>query len=89
MKPALPWVICAIVSLLLLVIFGSGRALIIFGIFALINASFALGGRAFGWRYNQSREVAKSDARPFLLPSLVSLVTLGVICLIQLFLHPR
>ena len=53
MKPALPWVICAIGTLLLLVLFGSGRAMIIFDIFAYGNVMFALGGRAFGWRYNK------------------------------------
>ena len=58
--------------------------MVIFSILTLVNASFALGGRAFGWRYNKSREVAKSDARPFLLPSLVFLVILGVICLIRI-----
>jgi hypothetical protein len=63
--------------------------MVIFGILAFGNAMFALGGRAFGWRYNKSREVAKSDARQFLLPSLVFLVILGVIVLIQLFLFPR
>ncbi len=86
MKPPLPWVICAIGSVLLLVLFGSGRAIIIGGIFAYGNAMFALGGRAFGWRYNKSREVAKSDARQFLLPSLVFLAILGLIYLIQIFL---
>jgi hypothetical protein len=88
-KPALPWIFCAIGSLLLLILFGSGRALIIAGIFACFNAMFALGGRAFGWRYNKSREVAKSDARQFLPPSLVFLVILGVIVLMQFFLSPR
>jgi hypothetical protein len=63
--------------------------MVIAGILALINASFALGHRAFGWRYNQSREVAKKDARPFLLPSLVFWVILCVVTLIQLFLSPR
>ncbi len=63
--------------------------MVIFGILASLNASFALGGRAIGWRYNKSREVAKSDARQFLLPSLVFLVILGVIVLIRLFLFPR
>jgi hypothetical protein len=73
----------------LLLLFGSGRAMVLFGILAYGNALFALGGRAFGWRYNRSREVAKSDARQFLLPSLVFLVILCVIWLIQRFLFPR
>ncbi len=63
--------------------------MVIFGILAFGNVMFALGGRAFGWRYNKSREVAKSDARQFLMPSLVFLVILGVICLIRVFLFPR
>jgi hypothetical protein len=89
MKPALPWIVCAIVSLLLLWLFGSGRAMVIAGILAYGNVMFALGGRSFGWRYNKSREVAKSDARQFLLPSLVSFAILGLICLKQIFLSPR
>jgi hypothetical protein len=84
MKRVLPWVICATGSLLLLVLFGSGRATIIFGILAYGNVMFALGGRAFGWRYNKSREVAKSDARLLLLPSLVCLGALCAIWLVKL-----
>ena len=89
MKPALPWVICAIGSLLLLGSLGSGRAMIIAGILTLFNASFALGLGGFGWRSTKSRSVRKDNARQFLLPSLVFLVILCVICVIQLFLSPR
>lgn len=89
MKPALPWVICAIGSLLLLVLFGSGRAMIIVGILALVNASVALGLGGGGWHTTESRAVVKNNARQFLLPSLVFLFILCVICLIQLFLSPR
>src|SRR5271166_1893161 len=90
-KPALPWVICAIGSLLLLVLFGSGRAMVMAGILALVNALVAL-GLGGGWRTTRSRAVAKNNARQFLLPSLVFLVILCVIGLIrihQLFLSPR
>ncbi len=92
MKPALPWVTCAIGSLLVLVLFGSGRAMVIAGILALVNASVALGLGGGGWHTTKSRAVVKNNARQFLLPSLVFLVILCVIGLIrihQLFLSPR
>ena len=89
MKPALPWVICAIGSLLLLVLLGSGRAMVIAGILALVNASVALGLGGGGWHTSKSCAVAKNNAGQFLLPSLVVLVILCVIGLIQLFLSPR
>ncbi len=92
MKPALPWVICAIGSLLMLVLLGSGRAMIMAGILASVNALVALGLGGGGWRTTKSRAVVKNNARQFLLPSLVFLVILCVIVLIrihQLSLSPR
>ena len=92
MKPALPWVICAIGSLLMLVLLGSGRAMIMAGILASVNALVALGLGGGGWRTTKSRAVVKNNARQFLGPSLVFLVILCVIGLIrihQLSLPPR
>src|SRR5579864_6484859 len=78
-----PWIVCLVVSVLLLFFLPLKLAWGIAMVLALANLFTALGGGgAVGWHSASFRENERRDSRQFLLPSAVSVATLYLVYLI-------
>lgn len=71
MKPAIPWLTCAIGSLLLLIFFGIHTAYKAGSVLVVINLATFLPGLPIGFSTAASRARDRAWSRGFVLPSIV------------------
>jgi hypothetical protein len=78
-KPMMPWLICFIGSLLILLVFGLDHAFKAGGVLAPINSAAFLPGNPIEFSTAASRQATRDRARQFLIPSIVfTLILYGI-----------